>query len=457
MRSLQVYVDQTLVGTLSEANNLWVFEYDLAWAALDRSFDLSPALPRSGLRHQDGGTVRPVQWYFDNLLPEEILRETVATEAGIKDHNDAFALLAYLGAESAGSLTLLLPGVALPNESALGELTDQALSQRIRNIPRQTLSKGAPKRMSLAGAQHKMLVVAKGEALYEPVGATPSTYILKPDHPDTASYPASAFNEFFTMRLARAARLKIPEVRLRYVPEPVYLIERFDRLVDKKSLRTANPLTAPRVSRLHVIDACQLLNKASTFKHSGATLDALVQIIDKTTNRIATRNGLFRWLVFNIVVGNDDCHLKNLSFHVSHEGIELACHYDLLCTGAYHTRTFADETGIWNQVPMAFALPGAKTFGDVTLGSVLAAAEQLGLPEPIARRIVREVSTRVEKEFARIVAEYEEMAKKTPSERVVYTAQQGRLLRVVRHITLKDMLGRLSDTQNQAGHDAAPG
>lgn len=142
-----------------------------------------------------------------------------------------------------------------------------------------------------------------------------------------------------------------------------------------------------------------------------------MQVIDKTTNKIATRNGLFRWLVFNIVVGNDDCHLKNLSFHVSSDGIELARHYDLLCTGAYNTKTFADENGMWNQVPMAFALPGAKTFGDVTLGSVLAAAEQLGLPEPVARRIVREVSTRVEKEFARIVADDEEKAKKTPPER----------------------------------------
>lgn len=172
-----------------------------------------------------------------------------------------------------------------------------------------------------------------------------------------------------------------------------------------------------------------------------------MQVIDKTTNRIATRNGLFRWLVFNIVVGNDDCHLKNLSFHVSHDGIELARHCDFLCTGAYHTRT---------QVPMAFALPGAKTFGDVTLGSVLAAAEQLGVPESVARRIVREVSTRVEREFARIVAEHDEVAKKTPPERMAYTAQADRLLRVVQHITLKDMLRRLSDTQNQVGHERAP-
>ena len=448
MRSLNVYVDDKRVGTLSEGNNLWVFDYDPAWVAWERSFDLSPALARGTLRHEDGGTMRPVQWYFDNLLPEERLREAVAREAGIKDHEDAFALLTYLGAESAGSLTLLPPGVPLPDAFTLSELSNESLSQRIRGLPAQTLSKAAPKRMSMAGAQHKMLVVVKGAELYEPVGATPSTHILKPDHPDTSTYPASAFNEFFTMRLAHAARLNVPGVAMRYVPEPAYLIERFDRVVDKKSMRTADRLTAPKTSRLHIIDACQLLNKDRTFKHSGATLEALAQVIDRTTNKLATRVGLFRWLVFNILVGNDDCHLKNLSFHVRPDGIWLAPHYDLLCTASYHTKTFADERATWNQVPMTFPLPGAQTFGDVTLGAVLAAAKQLGLPETAARRIVQEVTTRVEKAFAIIVAEHEAGTTNTPAERAVYTAVEARLLRVVQHITLKDMLLRLRGTPN---------
>lgn len=445
MRSLNVYVDDKFVGTLSEGNNLWVFDYDPEWVAWDSSFDLSPALARGTLRHEDGGTMRPVQWYFDNLLPEELLRKAVAREAGIKDHEDAFALLTYLGAESAGSLTLLPAGVPLPDEFTLSALSNESLSQRIRNIPTQTLSKGAPKRMSMAGAQHKMLVVLKGGALYEPVGATPSTHILKPEHPDTATYPASAFNEFFTMRLARAARLNVPLVELRYVPEPVYLIERFDRIVNKKSRRNSDRLMAAKASRLHIIDACQLLNKDRTFKHSGATLEALAQVIDRTSNKLATRVGLFRWLVFNILVANDDCHLKNLSFHVRPDGIWLAPHYDLLCTGSYHTRTFADERATWIQVPMTFPLPGAQTFGDVNLGAVLAAAKHFGLPESAARRIVHEVTSRVEKAFAIIVSEHEAASKNAPPERALYAAVEARLLRVVQHITLKDMLPRLHD------------
>lgn len=443
MRSLNVFVDFTLVGTLSEANNLWVFEYDPGWAASESGFDLSPALSRSTLRHKDGGTLRPVQWYFDNLLPEELLRKAVAKEAGIKDSEDAFALLTYLGAESAGSLTLLSPGLALSDEATLNELTNPSLSLRIRDLPKQTLSKGAPKRMSLAGAQHKMLVVVKKSALYEPVGATSSTHILKPEHPDTSTYSASVFNEFVTMRLAKAARLNVPFVEMRYVPEPVYLIERFDRVVGKTSLSASDRLTAPSVKRRHIIDACQLLDKDRTFKHSGATLEALSQVIERTTNKLATRNGIFRWLVFNILVGNDDCHLKNLSFHVGPDGISLAPHYDLLSTGSYHTKTFADEHATWNQVPMAFPLPGAHTFGDVTLGAVLAAAKQLGVPELVARRIVQEVTSRVEKTLAVIVTEHEASTKNAPPEHAVYKAVEARLLRVVQHITLKDMSQRL--------------
>ena len=445
MRSLNVYVDDRHVGTLYEGNSLWAFAYEPAWVAWERSFDLSPALARGELRHEDGGTSRPVQWYFDNLLPEEQLRTSVAQEAGIKDPEDAFALLSYLGAESAGSLTLLPPGVPLPAEFILRELTNESLSQRIRGLPRQTLSRGAPKRMSMAGAQHKMLVVVKGAALFEPVGATPSTYLLKPDHPDTSTYPASAFNEFITMRLAHAARLSVPRVEMRYVPEPVYLVERFDRLVDKKSLVTTDRLSVPKIERLHTIDACQLLNKDRLFKHSGATLEALCQVIDRTTNKLATRLGLFRWLVFNILTGNDDCHLKNLSFHVRPDGIWLAPHYDLLCTGSYHTQTFADERATWSQVRMTFPLPGATTFGEVSLSAVLAAARQLGVPEPVARRIVKEVTSRVEKAFATLVAEHEVARDSTPPERAVYTAVEGRLLRVLHYITLKDMLQRLRD------------
>ena len=456
MRELGVYIETHQVGTLNEGNGIWRFDYKPAWAAGADSFDLSPALPRSELTHLDGSTLRPVQWYFDNLLPEEGLRVAAAKDADIKDAQDAFALLTYLGAESAGSLTLLPPGKPLPEDRELRALPDEELSRRISNLPRDTLTKTAPKRMSVAGAQHKLLAVLIGEALYEPVDATPSTYILKPDHPHAETYPASAFNEYITMRMAKAARMSVPKVDLRYVPQPVYLIERFDRVVGRRTPGTrSGPVKPPPIQRLHVIDACQLLNKDRLFKHPGATLDSLAAIIDLTTNKLATRLALFRWLVFNVVVANDDSHLKNLSFHVDHEGVRLAPHYDLLSTGTYHTKAIADESGKWAAVPMTFALPGAKNFGDVTYGSVVEAGKALGLPLPIIQRITGDVVSRVETEFERIVQEHHAQSKKPTAERGPYLAIEQRLLLVMQHITLKDMLQRLRPSGTHRTVEAA--
>jgi serine/threonine-protein kinase HipA len=440
MRSLNAYIDSRLVGRLHEGEDLWRFEYDKGWAQALDSFDLAPGLPRTTLEHADGGSMRPVQWFFDNLLPEELLRQAVSKEAGIKGE-DAFALLQYLGAESAGSLTLLPPGEDLPNASALRDLPYAQLSSRIANLPRQTLSADAPKRMSLAGAQHKLLVAYHEGHLYEPEGATPSTHILKPNHPDTDAYPASVVNEYLTMRLAKAVGLPVPAVHMLYVPEAVYVIQRFDRVTTEATPPGARPPL--NVQRLHVIDACQLLNKSRTFKHSGASIRALKDVIDATTNKANTRLMLFRWLVFNIAVANDDCHLKNLSFFVSSEGVQLAPHYDLLATSAYYTKAFAVEKATWPNVRMAIPLGKANFFSDVTVQLVLDAALELGVPDVSARRILKEVSTRLPEALRKEMDEIRQLHARAPEAAKVQLAAEDRLLRVFEHIILKEMLERL--------------
>lgn len=444
MRTLNVHVDRVLAGTLHEGDDLWRFSYDNDWARSATGFDIAPGLPRSEPEHTDGGTQRPVQWFFDNLLPEERLREAISREAGIKGE-DAFALLEYLGAESAGALTLLPPGAAWPATPSLQPLSDAALSRRIQGLPRHTLTAQAPKRMSLAGAQHKLLVVrCPGESVgfYEPEGAAPSTHILKPDHPDASAYPASVVNEYVCMRLARAAGLVVPKVHLHHVPEPVYVIERFDRRVEWRG-RAADGTPELQVQRLHAIDACQLLNKARSFKHAGASLDALRQIVDRATNKAHTRLNLYRWLVFNIAIGNDDCHLKNLSFFVRPQGIELAPHYDLLATGAYYTKAFADEKALWPEVPLAIALPGAGTLARVTRQAVVEAGLALGLPKALSQRIVDEVVTQLARALPGEIDALQAVHGRLPREARASRASQLRFLRVLEKIVLAEMLKRL--------------
>ena len=226
-RSLRVSINQAEVGTLQEVAGLWSFQYAADWLRHPQRFALSPQLPLAAEPLLDGASQRPVQWYFDNLLPEEGQRVLLAKDARLSSA-DAFGLLAWYGAESAGSVTLLPPEAAPPTTEPLRALPDDALEARIRRLPTVPLTHGATKRMSLAGAQHKLAVVLQDGALFEPAGATPSTHILKPDHPDE-DYPHSVINEWFVMRLAGRLGLDVPDVHRRYVPSPVYLVDRFDR------------------------------------------------------------------------------------------------------------------------------------------------------------------------------------------------------------------------------------
>src|SRR5690606_41609348 len=75
-------------------------------------------------------------------------------------------------------------------------------SRRIQQMPHIPLTHEAKKRMSLAGAQHKLAVILDHDELYEPEGSTASTHILKPDHPDL-SYAHSVINEWLDRKSTR--------------------------------------------------------------------------------------------------------------------------------------------------------------------------------------------------------------------------------------------------------------
>ena len=456
-RQLEVRINDQLLGHLREENDLWQFDYAEPWAASADAFDLSPALPRSQRLHADGASLRPVQWYFDNLLPEEALRDVIAKEAGLKTE-DAFGLLAYFGAESAGSLVLREPGNDAPIEYGLKPLSLADLNMRILNLPSISLTRDAPKHMSLAGAQHKMLVVFKRGKLFEPLAGTPSPHILKPDHP--GDYPASVMNEYFTMRLAAALGLEVPPVYRLYAPQPVYIIERFDRIAtntksEKNSAMAAKANianiadAADNVQRVHIVDTCQLLNKARNFKYSAAHLETLAQAIACCRSKAAARMQLYRWLVFNILVGNGDNHLKNISFRVGAAGINVAPAYDLLSTAVYDTAALADERARWPDTPLAFSVGDTRTFADVRRGHILDAASALGLNKATALRELERMLKATPMAADKLVAEIENSIGKAvdicpdPGTARTIAAGELRMLRAIRHIVIAGMCGQL--------------
>lgn len=424
-RELLVHIDQVQVGTLSENRGIWSFTYTPNWAA--NGFDLAPGVPCAQGTILDTGTNRPVQWFFDNLLPEDAARDLLVASAKLPSA-DAWSLLELYGAESAGAITLLPPGMQ-QQPAALRPLTDEHLQARVKALPRQALTALAPKRMSLAGAQQKLAIVLMHDGrLFEPEGARASTHILKPDS-TSDFYIHSAINEWFCARVAQEVGLPVPAVFLRYVPSTVYIIERFDR--------KTNP---DAVERLHVLDAVQLLSLAAGMKFSENGLDALTKVVGLCRAKAPTRLAIFRWVVFNLLIGNNDAHLKNLSVFAGKDGYSLAPHYDLVSTSAWATpeRLGAGERA-WPDVQLSFQIGNATRFSEVTLADVIAFAKAMGIPQATAHRYLDRMVEAVIPAAEKVQTEFEARTDVPADVR----AGQIRMLLSIRHLPISTMVARL--------------
>jgi serine/threonine-protein kinase HipA len=226
-----------------------------------------------------------------------------------------------------------------------------------------------------------------------------------------------------------------PQVHRRYVPSPVYLIDRFDRIPDAQGWQ-----------RRHAIDACQLLGLDRSFKYSQGSLDSLAALANACRSPAVARSRLFGWLVFNVLVGNSDAHLKNLSFLVSHEGIQLAPFYDLLSVASYDTPAF-DKKGWPAQTQLAWPILDVRHFSDIDRALLLEAGAALNLARSTAMRLLENLRSRIAKEAETLYAEVEAENAGITRELPVLTATmagESRCLRAILHTVIKEMTKRLA-------------
>lgn len=339
MSKLRVTANGTLVGTLAVIGGRWSFNYAPDWGA----YALSPSLPLATREHQDSGDVRLVEWFFENLLPEGRLRELIASRDRI-DPRDTWALLIRHGQDTAGALSLF-PGEAgemQMDREILLPLSREALQEKIqesrtRNLP--LMASWDDIRMSLAGAQEKLgLRMDAHGAMFLPEGTAASTHIVKPENA-SADFPFCPANEFFCMRLADELKVPVPSVDLRHLPEPLYVIQRFDReFADPKGEHGGSA-----IRRLHQIDLCQALGVSPSKKYEsegGLGLHHLFEVLRGTfiDRPVVAANAVVQWVAFNYLIGNLDAHAKNIAFLMRGQKAAVAPFYDMLCVEAYLPR-----------------------------------------------------------------------------------------------------------------------
>ena len=100
-RTLQVFVHGERVGNLHDDSGVWSFSYARLWTRAAGCRALTGSLPLQNRAFVDTNSIRPVQRFFEGLLPDSRAQALLAELAHI-DESDSFALLAYCGAKSAG-------------------------------------------------------------------------------------------------------------------------------------------------------------------------------------------------------------------------------------------------------------------------------------------------------------------------------------------------------------------
>ena len=374
---LDVYYGSDLVGAVHDSAPL-AFEYAPGWLGTSGGHQ---RMSLAAIPLHAGRQAGPeVQAFFENLLPEGELRDYLAAQ---RKASTLFSLLLAVAGDTAGAFVLVAPGEPPePPEPPRYVATSWAAIAAI--LAKRSASaidiheQGA--RISLAGAQDKTSLAIFDDGVPRlPKGTSPSTHILKPSIRRLAQVWHSAANEAIVMRAAALAGLPTAEVF--YEPHTeACVIRRFDR-----QLRPDGTL-----ARLVQYDLCQLAGTLSDRKYEkegGPGLAACAELVRRySTQPAVDLRHLVRWVFFNLYVGNNDSHAKNLSIYsLPGQGATLTKFYDLMCTRLY--------PGLSPE--FAFAIGGEVRPGEISAEHLALMARQLGMQPRFLAQQAREMADRV--------------------------------------------------------------
>jgi serine/threonine-protein kinase HipA len=395
MIRLRVWANVRPMGWFGHEAGEFFFEYDPQWLSQPSGYVLAPQFALAAQRY----TGVQVKTFFENLLPEGEALEDVMAAIELRDAS-AFDLLGRLGQELPGVLSLLPYDAQASHLQSYQKLENTEVSDRLRSRSfKPLILSNEHATMSLAGAQDKMGVRfdSQTHVLSDSIGISPTTHILKPDTRQT-KYQPSAINEFACMKLARALKLPVPDVWLLRVPESVYLIARYDRL-----------MVAGNIVALHQIDGCQLLGHGSGWKYQRSaglvSLPKLVASLRGLKVRASDMLQFQRWVMFNYLIGNADAHGKNVSILIDEKGYRLAPFYDLLCVRVY------GDTGL------ALFIGDDEVFDAVGRHSWEVFCDDCGFQLPELLKEFRNMATKLLPAWQKVCAEIEKKNKPTDSEK----------------------------------------
>lgn len=305
------------VGAWSASPTGDELHYDANWLNSPQARPLSLSLPfRPGNPPHRGQAVRG---YFDNLLPDSNpIRDRLARRFKTAT-TDAFDLLTEIGRDCVGALQIL------PDDQGTGDVKaiqaqplDEAGVARALNA---TLTPSGfderaadPEdlRISMAGAQEKTALLWHQGRWWRPMGATPTTHILKLPLGLVGNMKLdlrdSVENEWLCAQILEAYGLPVARCHpLVFEGQRVLGVERFDRVwADDRSW----------IIRLPQEDMCQATGTPAHARYEadgGPGIDRILDVLNASRRRVQDRANFFRAQLMFWLMCAPDGHAKNFS------------------------------------------------------------------------------------------------------------------------------------------------
>ncbi len=367
--ALAVLLHGKRIGVINRlSGDRYLFAFDEAYVEDTNRPTLSLSYKgASGLVTTVNPTAMRLPAFFSNLLPEGALRDYLAARAGVKPGQE-FILLWQLGADLPGAVTV--------------EQLDDTWAPR-PNVEKHASTNDATAllKFSLAGVQMKFSALVNGKGhLTIPASGVGGSWIVKLPSPH---YPAIAENEYAMMELARSIGINVPEVRLLPLEEIAGLPEDINRVPGQALAIRRFDRTADGI-RVHMEDFAQVFGTYPDDKYKGRNYANIAAVLAAEAGEAAVHE-FMRRLVFTVLTGNGDMHLKNwtLLYPDSRAPI-LSPAYDLVSTVPYLPKD-----------NLALNFGGEKNIGHIMPDQVRRFAEKAGLPVHQLWTIAQETSAHI--------------------------------------------------------------
>ena len=335
MKSLAVWMNGERVGTWTALQGKDQLQYDDSWLQSPQARPLSLTLAFTPGNQPHMGT--HVGAWFDNLLPDsQRLRDRIATRFKTKGKS-TFDLLAEVGRDSVGAIRLLPEDHEPDNIQTIEAqaMREAEVAQLIRsttsNLPDRVEALHADDfRISLAGAQEKTALLQIDGQWMRPLGATPTSHILKLPlglvgnlQMDMAH---SVENEWLCAQIFKAYGLPVANCNMAQFEDiKVLVVERFDRAwaADRSWLM-----------RLPQEDMCQALGYPSHLKYEsdgGPGMDKILNLLNGSTHAAQDKHNFIKAQFLFWLLRASDGHAKNFSIHIHAGGsFSMTPFYDVL-------------------------------------------------------------------------------------------------------------------------------